>query len=88
MVSQGGPGASAGTPAGDVEGAVKSPMQGNMWKIKVAEGDSVAAGQVLAILEVMKMEQDVKAEKDGQVKKIFIKEGDPVKKGESIMQIL
>ncbi len=88
VVSEGGPAAPGGKPTGDVEGGVKSPMQGNMWKIKVAVGDTVEEGQVLAILEVMKMEQDVKAEKAGEVKEIFINEGDPVKKGECIMQIL
>ncbi len=88
VVSQGGAGgAGAGKPK-EVEGAIHAHMQGNLWKITVAEGDEIGKGDVVAILEVMKMEQNIEATHSGTVKKIFAKEGDAVKKNELIMQVL
>lgn len=86
MVSQGGGGV-AGAPA-DVEGALRAHMQGNLWKITVSEGDEIEKGETVAILEVMKMEQNVIADFGGTVKKIFASEGDAVKKNELLMQVL
>lgn len=72
----------------DVEGGVKSNMQGTILKIKVKKGDSVGKGDILATIEAMKMEQEIKSEVEGEVKDIFIKEGDSVSSGDLIMQIL
>ena len=91
FIVAGGDGAAAPAPGGKpktCEGGLNSPMQGNLWKITVKEGDKVKEGQVVAILEVMKMEQDIHAASDGEVKEIFAKEGDAVKKNELLMQIL
>jgi len=85
--------ASAGTPKAsakpkDIEGAVKTNMQGTILGIKVKKGDKVKKGSVIATIEAMKMEQELKSEVDGEVKDIFIKEGDSVASGDVIMQIL
>ncbi len=66
---------------------VKSLMAGNMWKIVVAEGDSVKAGQDIAILESMKMEIPIATEKAGVVKELKVNEGDFINEGDVIAVI-
>ena len=80
--------ASAGGKPKDVEGGVKSNMQGTILSLKVKVGDKVKTGDVIATIEAMKMEQEIKAESEGEVKDIFIKEGDAVASGDLIMQVL
>ncbi len=63
---------------------VKSVMAGNMWKIVVAEGDTVEAGQDIAILESMKMEIPVPTEEAGTVKELKVNEGDFINEGDVI----
>ena len=46
---------------------IESPMTANVWKVQVAVGDTVAEGDVVVILEAMKMEIPVEAEEDGRV---------------------
>jgi pyruvate carboxylase subunit B len=75
------------TPPKDVEGGVKTNMQGTILKIKVKKGDIVKSGDVLATIEAMKMEQEIKSETKGEVKEIFISEGDSVATGDLLMQI-
>lgn len=87
IISEGGPGAAASGPPKDLEGGIKSPMQGTIWKVKVAVGDKIEEGDVVAILEAMKMEQEVKAEHAGEVKEIFVEEGDTVAPDDVIMQV-
>jgi len=72
----------------DVEGGIKSSMQGTILKIKVKKGDKVKIGDVIATIEAMKMEQEIKCEKEGEVKEIYCKEGAPVSSGDLLMQIL
>ena len=72
----------------DIEGGVKSNMQGTILSIKVEKGNKIKEGHVIATIEAMKMEQELKSEADGEVKDIFIKEGDSVASGDVIMQIL
>lgn len=72
----------------DVEGGFKSPMQGTVLSIKVAEGDKVEEGQIIATVEAMKMETEVASDKAGEIKKIFVEEGDSVETGSLMMQIL
>jgi len=72
----------------DVEGAVKSSMQGTIMKLKVQKGDEVEKGDVLLTIEAMKMEQELTSEHAGAVKEIFIHEGDSVKPGEVLLQVL
>jgi pyruvate carboxylase subunit B len=75
-------------PPKDVEGGVKSSMQGTILQIKVKKDSQVKSGDVLATIEAMKMEQEIKSKTKGLVKEIFIKEGDSVAKGDLLMQIL
>ena len=87
LVAGAGGGTAAQKPK-DVEGGIKSNMQGTILKVKVKTGDKVKKGDVLATIEAMKMEQEIPSEKDGEVKDIFIKEGDAVNSGDLLMQIL
>jgi acetyl-CoA carboxylase biotin carboxyl carrier protein len=66
---------------------IKSPMGGSVWKVEVKEGDHVEAGQVVAILESMKMEIPVEAEVDGTVRSIVANEGDFIQEGDTIVHI-
>ena len=59
-------------------------MVANVWKVVVAEGDSVADGDTLVILESMKMEIPVLAESDGRVSALHVSEGDVVQEGDVI----
>lgn len=72
----------------DVEGGVASPMQGLITKIKVKPADRVKEGGVIAVLEAMKMENNITAPHTGTVGEIFVEEGDSVKKDEFIMSII
>lgn len=75
------------TPSGPVEGGVTSNMQGMILKLKVNEGDQVNEGDVLAVLEAMKMENDIHAPQSGTVDKIFIEEGETVNAGDTLMVV-
>jgi acetyl-CoA carboxylase biotin carboxyl carrier protein len=63
---------------------VRAHITGTVWKIEVKVGDSLAAGDVVAILESMKMEMPVEAEGGGTVREIRVKEGQPVAEGDII----
>ncbi len=71
----------------DLEGAVTTSMQGMVLKIKVKKGDSVTKGDVLLVLEAMKMENNIHAPHDGVVKEILVKEGSTVNPGDPLMII-
>ena len=62
-------------------------MYGMIVKINVNVGDEVNEGDVIYIIEAMKMENEVSSEETGVVKEIFVKEGDNVIVGDSIMEI-
>lgn len=66
---------------------VRAEMVANVWKVLVAEGDSVAEGDTLVILESMKMEIPVIAEVDGTVAKVAVAEGDVVQEDDLIAEI-
>ena len=72
--------ATGGTP-------VTAPMAGNIWKVVATEGQTVAAGDVLFILEAMKMETEVKAAQAGTVRSICVKAGDAVAVGDTVMTL-
>ena len=63
------------------------PMQGVVIRYTVKKGDKVAQGDVIAVLEAMKMEQNIFANKEGTVKEIYIKEGTTVAPGDVLMSI-
>ncbi len=64
-----------------------APLAGNVFKVLVKAGDPVAAGQVVIILEAMKMETEVRATSAGVVRDVLVREGDAVKVGESLMML-
>ena len=64
--------------------AVVSPMQGTVLAVEVAEGDEVQAGQVVCIVEAMKMENEVHAHRAGRVSALSVAPGQPVKTGQVI----
>ena len=66
---------------------VRAEMVANVWKVLVAEGDSVVDGDTLVILESMKMEIPVIAEVDGTVSKLVVQEGGLVQEGDLIAEI-
>ena len=71
--------------AGSVK--VDAPMPGNILDIKVSNGASVKAGDVLVILEAMKMENDIVAPQDGTVASINVNKGDTVEAGQTIITL-
>ncbi|HBZ3063999.1 TPA: biotin/lipoyl-binding protein, partial [Klebsiella pneumoniae] len=72
--------AGAGTP-------VSAPLAGTIWKVLAAEGQTVAAGEVLLILEAMKMETEIRAAQAGTVRGIAVKAGDAVAVGDTLMTL-
>ena len=66
---------------------IKAEMVANVWKVVVTEGESVADGDTLVILESMKMEIPVLAERDGTVSAVHVAEGDVVQEGDVIAVI-
>ena len=72
---------------GSGSGVVSVPMQGTVVKIAVEVGQAVDAGDVVVILEAMKMENNVNAEKSGVVKSIKVAEGDLVSAGDVVAVI-
>lgn len=67
--------------------AIKAPLPGNILNVKVKEGDSVSKGDVLLIMEAMKMENNVMADANGVVKSIKVKEGDTVLQNDLLVEI-
>lgn len=70
-----------------VEGAVNAPMTGVILSVLVKKGDQVKTGQVMCILEAMKMENEIKAPKAGTVKEVYVSEGSSVSEGEVLLVI-
>jgi biotin carboxyl carrier protein len=66
---------------------VRAEMVANVWKVVAAEGDAVADGDTLVILESMKMEIPVLAEDSGRVTRLAVAEGDVVQEGDLIAVI-
>ncbi|MCQ2602699.1 MAG: biotin/lipoyl-binding protein [Clostridia bacterium] len=66
---------------------VKSPLPGNINGIKVAVGQKVKAGDVVIILEAMKMENEISATKDGTISQIFVTKGAVVETGAALVEI-
>ena len=64
--------------------AIVSPMQGTVLAVEVAEGDEVESGQVICIVEAMKMENEVHAHRAGRVTELSVAPGEPVKTGQVI----
>ncbi|MGC9330415.1 MAG: biotin/lipoyl-containing protein [Bacteroidales bacterium] len=66
---------------------IKAPLPGNILSVKVKEGDEVKKGDVLLVMEAMKMENNVLADVDGTIKTISVREGDTVLQNDILIEI-
>ncbi|MCQ2131209.1 MAG: biotin/lipoyl-binding protein [Bacteroidales bacterium] len=90
--AQAAPAAAAAAPAAPAAPAgagkpVNSPLPGVIIEVSVKEGQAVKAGQKVAVLEAMKMENEIQAESDGTVTAIHVAKGDSVLEGAKIVTI-
>jgi oxaloacetate decarboxylase alpha subunit len=67
---------------------VAAPLAGNIWKVVVKAGQAVKEGDVLVILEAMKMETEIRAGLSGTVNTIQVKEGDAVAVGDCMLTLI
>lgn len=67
--------------------SVTSPMPGNILDVKISQGDSVKMGQILIILEAMKMENEITSPCDGIVSSVLVRKGDAVDAGAVMVTI-
>jgi acetyl-CoA/propionyl-CoA carboxylase biotin carboxyl carrier protein len=67
---------------------VRSPMQGTVLRVGVAPGDEVAAGQVLVVVEAMKMENEIVAHHAGAVDEVGVAVGDQVASGQALVRLV
>jgi len=79
--------AAAAAPAAGSGEPVPAPLAGNIWKVQVSAGQAVQEGDVLVILEAMKMETEVRAARAGTVVSVDVKEGDAVQVGDSLLTL-
>lgn len=81
------PAAKPAAPAATGAVSVEAPMPGNILDIKTAVGKSVSSGEVLVILEAMKMENEIVAPQNGTVASINVSKGDSVEAGQVIVTL-
>jgi biotin carboxyl carrier protein len=79
--------AAGGKAGGKGDGVVTSPMPGRVLKVLVEEGETVAAGAPLVVVEAMKMENELFAEQGGTVAKVFVTPGTNVEGGAKLVEI-
>ncbi len=77
----------APAPAAAGASAITAPMPGNIVDVKVKVGDKVTNGTVVAVLEAMKMENDIVCDKDGVVASVNVNKGDSVDTGATVVTI-
>ena len=65
-----------------------SPLAGTIAAVRVAEGDPVAEGQLLLVLDAMKMEHRITAPSEGVVKTVHVRERDVVRDGDSLVELV
>jgi acetyl-CoA carboxylase biotin carboxyl carrier protein len=66
---------------------IKAQITGTVWKIEVKVGDAVTEGQIVVILESMKMEMPLESEYDGTVSAILCSEGQAVTEGAALVEL-
>jgi len=66
---------------------LESPIQGSVVRVEVVEGQDVTAGQLICVIEAMKMENELLAHRAGTVKSLHVKKGDAIKVGASVVEI-
>ncbi len=67
---------------------IAAPLTGNVWKIEVSEGQKVQEGDLLLILEAMKMENEIFADRDGTVGQLLVQEGNSVEIGQVLLTLV
>ena len=77
----------SGSAAGDVGEPLLAPLAGNIFKVNVAVGEHVQQGDIIIVLEAMKMETEVRAAMSGSVGSVAVKEGDSVAVGDLLITI-
>ena len=75
-----------GASASGGDGKITVPMQGTIVKIQVAVGDTVQSGDILLVLEAMKMENVIKSDQDGTIKSIEVQEKETVEKNQVLIE--
>ena len=73
---------------GAARDAIVTPMQGTVLAVEVGEGDTVTAGQVVCVVEAMKMENEITAPRDGTVSQLSVEVGQPVSNGQVICLVV
>lgn len=81
------PAAARPAPAARGEGGIVAPMPGLVLAIKAKEGDTVAAGQTLLVMEAMKMENAIASPYAGTVTKIYVRDGDSISEGDLLVEV-
>lgn len=79
--------AASPAPAASRGEAIEAPLAGNIFKVNVRPGDQVADGEVVIILEAMKMETEIRASSAGTVSKVNVSEGDSVAVGDVLIEL-
>jgi pyruvate carboxylase subunit B len=74
-------------PRGDIQGGVKSNMQGMVLEVAVSRGSQVKKGDLLVVLEAMKMENPIHSPVDGRIAEIFVDTGDVVQSGDVLLVV-
>ncbi|MDD1673316.1 MAG: pyruvate/oxaloacetate carboxyltransferase [Methanomicrobiales archaeon] len=74
-------------PREDIEGGIKANMQGMVLEVKITRGTMVKKGDILLVIEAMKMENPIHSPKDGKVTDIFVEQGDLVQAGDLLLVI-
>ena len=77
----------AGSADGYSEGSMTAPMPGKILEVKVADGQTVEAGELLLVMEAMKMEHRIVAPTDGVVTKVNFSMGDQVQQGDVLVEM-
>lgn len=78
----------APAPSGPASRSVTAPLPGTVLDIRVAVGQAVKAGQIVAAMEAMKMEHEIPSSEDGTVAQILVNKGDVVETGAVLIQLL
>ncbi len=73
--------------AANTAGSVKAPMPGRILSLQVEVGHEVSAGQPVAVLEAMKMENEIRSPLDGRIKAVHVREGQTVEKNTLLLEI-
>lgn len=79
--------ATASAPVSEGSETINSPMPGTILDVRVAAGDSVKSGDILLILEAMKMENEIMSPRDGIVASVLVAKGDSVDSGKPLVSL-